>query len=61
MSRTTACMASVVLLAVVAAPAGQYAYAVRAQASLISYYTFDDATPNDTKAGNHGKIVGTGV
>ena len=61
MSRTTTCIALVALLVASAATAGEYAKAVRSEASLISYYTFDDASPKDTKAAHHGKIVGSGV
>jgi len=39
----------------------EYQKAVRATKSLISYYTFDGETANDSVARNHGKVVGSGA
>ena len=61
MKQFAACGFATVLFLASPVAAGEYQKTVRAQSSLISYYTFDEAAPKDTVAGHHGKIVGGGV
>ena len=63
--RSSGSVAGIVLAVVfTAAPAGQaglvdYQGAVTGESSLISYYTFDAGSANDTAGTNHGTDVGT--
>lgn len=61
-SNTTAAVASsnaVIELASLPAPLVNYQSAVSSEASLISYYTFDDLTPDDVAGLNDGALAGT--
>lgn len=55
------CVASAVLSfpMLVCASITEYQAAVRGEASLISYYTFDAGNAEDSKSSNHGTVVGS--
>ncbi|MFO1499273.1 MAG: LamG-like jellyroll fold domain-containing protein, partial [Verrucomicrobiota bacterium] len=50
---------AIVAIGTLPAKLTQYQAAVRAEPSLISYYTFDQVNANDSKAANHGTVQGT--